>query len=298
MVRQAHHERKAGLCKKSNIKSTIDPYKYFSANVGSSINVDDKEPNHHVKNMIFFLDHTSITKIELLNNIFRACKKQIIFVCANEASQVLNKNSKALQYDKLQPQSLPTHSNYYLDNYKSDPLMLLINDEFKQSIMKIIQHRIEFMHSLGTQIYVTDYEEIDKKINIDINLLKHKNLLTSNLAIHFYNLTFFKIKTNQTKIGNYFRDGLGIKSKTFSKNSKKLKNFQLSTVKSFKAYDLSIDMKMQIKLDIASRLIQFIKSNPNKELDAPSIATITELSEEEVEEIFDALQTDKITRPL
>lgn len=272
-----------------NIKSNIDPYKYFRANVGSSLRVEDNEPNQLVKNFIFFVDHSSVTKIQSLIKIFKACNKQILFVCANEVSQVF----KALQYDNLEPQSLPERSNYYLDNYKSDPVMLVTDDEFKQNMQRILQYRIEFILSLGVQTYRTNYEQITKNIYTDIELLKQKNILTSNLAVHIYHLTFLLDEINPTEAGIYFRDALGIKSKTFSKNNKRLKNFPLSTLKSFRAYDLSIDMKKQINLDIASRLIQFIKSNPNKELDAPSIAKITDLSVEEVEEKFDSYKRPK-----
>lgn len=276
----------------SRIKSISDPYKHFRANVGNSLRVEDNEPNQLVKNMIFFLDHTSITKVESLIKIFKAYNKQILFVCANEASQVFNKNIKVLQYANLEPQSLPERSNYYLDDYKSDPVML-VTDGVKQNMQTILQYRIEFISSLGVQTYRTNYEQITKNINTDIQLLKHKNILTSNLAVHIYHLTFLIAKINPTNAGNYFRDALGIKSKTFSKNSKKLKNFPLSTSKSFKAYDLSIDMKQHIKLDIASKLIRFIKSHPNKELDAYSIATITDTSVEEVEELFDLYKRPK-----
>jgi hypothetical protein len=277
----------------SSIKSISDPYKYFRANVGSSFKVEDNELNQPVKNFIFFVDHSSITKIQSLIEIFRAYNKQIIFINGNIASEILHKKFENHCNDKKEPEVLPTHSNYYLDNYKSDPVILVTDDVFKQSMQTILQYRIEFISSLGVQFYRTNYEQITKNINTDIELLKHKNVLTSNLAMHIYHLTFLLAESNPTKSGNYFRDNLGIKSKTFSKDSKKIKNFLLSTSKSFKAYDLSIDMKKQIKLDIASKLIRFIKSNPNKDLDVSSIATITEISVKDVEELFDTYKRPK-----
>ncbi len=276
----------------SNIKNHIDPFKKFRPNIRFDQNVVNEETNPLAKNLVFFVDHSSVAKIQPLIEICRQNNKKILFAGGYEASQVLNNILNTFNKGNLQPNPLPAYSNFYLDIYSSDPIKLVTNDEFKEHIIEIIEHRIKFALALSLYDIRRD-EQIFNKIMRDIKLLKLTNLLTSNLVMHLHHLTFFTSELNGTEAGRYFRDELGIKSKTFGSNSKKLKKILNRPLKNFKAYDLSTNMEKQIRLDIASKLIRFIKSNPNQVFNTDDIAKITKLSEEEVEEIYESYKRPK-----
>lgn len=273
----------------SKMTMDIDPFKMYRPNVKFRQNNMSEETNPIAKNLVFFIDHQSTTKIQLLINICKKNNKKILFAGAYTASNTLNSIPNIGQNSNIAAKDLPPYSHYYLDYYDSDPIMLVRDNRFKENLKEIIEYRMQFLHGLlGHDIYLD--EQIRNKINNDIELFKHTNLLTANLAMHLYRLTFFALEINITKAGRYFRDRLGIKSKTFGSNSKKLKSIGYKPPKSFKAYDLSTNLEKQIRLGIASKIVQHIKSNPNQVLDSDFIAKITELSEEEVEEIYESYE--------
>lgn len=276
----------------SKMLKDIDPFKMYRPNVKLRQNNVSEETNSIAKNLVFFVDHHSVAKIQSLIEICRENNKKILFAGAHETSQVLNNILKTFKDNNLQSKPLPIHSNCYLDEYSSDLIKLVTTDDLKQNLGEITQYRMKFMQVLFfDNIYLN--ELIQKKIMEDIVLLQRTNLLTSNLAMHLHHLTFFTSEINDIDAGRYIREELGIKSKTFTRNSKKLKKIQYVPFKPFKAYDLSTNMEKQIRLDIASKLILHIKSNPNQVLDSYSIAKITELSEEEVEEIYESYKRPK-----
>lgn len=268
----------------SKIEEDTNSFKHSRPNL-KIIQTDENNP---AKNLIFFVDPHCVEKIQLLIKICRNDHKKILFCEAHEVNQVLNNILKVLasKDNHLQSKPLPTHSNYYLHEYASDLIKLVTTDDLKQNLSEITVHRIKFATSLFLYNIYKD-EQIQKKIIEDIVLLQRTNLLTSYLAMHLYHLTFFTSGINDIDAGRYIREELGIKSKTFTANSKKLKKINYKPLKTFRAYDLSIDADKQKRMGIASKLIQFMISNPNQPLDKYTIAKSTDLSEKEVENMID-----------
>lgn len=276
----------------SNLKANMTNFNFYKSSIWLKPQTQDNDTNI-AKNLVFFVDRHSIEKIQLLIEICRENNKKILFATAETGYTVIKNILDTLRSgNQLEKKSLPESSNCYLDIYSSDPIKLITNPDFKEHLSEIIQYRVQL--AFGLSLYnIQNDKQILEKILLDIELLKRTNLLTSNLAMHVYNLTFFKSNYNGTESGRYIREELGIKSKTFTVNSKKLKNIHYKPLKPFKAYDLSIDLEKQIRLDIAKKIVRYIKSNPSKVLDSQSIVSMTNLSIEEVEEIFESYQRTK-----
>ncbi|MBV5322186.1 MAG: hypothetical protein JZU62_10875 [Sulfuricurvum sp.] len=245
-----------------------------------------------IKNFIFLVDANSVSEITQLMNFFSDKGQKILFALEEDAVDTFNKISTSKIQD-IEPIGFPDCLNYYLNGFdttKQGLIALLKNDELKPYLSDFIKYRNDFIKRFFRYDSYLD-KDLNGKINEDLELLKHKNLLTSNLAMHLYRLYFFKPEANPTETGRYFRESFGDKSITCTPKSKKLKSFVYRPNKNFKAYDLSTNMEKRIRNDIASKLIQFIKLNPNKVLDTYSIADIahiTYLSVEDVEEIFES----------
>lgn len=273
----------------NSLKNYMPDFKNFRSNVRLSQNIRNEETDSSAKNLVFFVDKLSVEKIKLLLNVCRKNNKKILFAVVNDVFLIFEDR---LKNGHIEAKVLPEYAYCYLDVFLSNPIKLVMDDIYKEQIAEIIAYRIRFIQGLLKDVIYLD-EDIRNKIDQDIKLLKHTKLLTSNLALHLYNLTFFKFNYNGTESGRYFRDELGIHSKTFTANSKKLKTIQYKPSKPFKAYDLSINMEKQIRLDIASKIVQHIKSDPSQALDSQSIAFMTNLSVEEVGEIFESYQRTK-----
>lgn len=229
-----------------------------------------------VKNFILYVDRTSVNRMNALIDACRKYNKQILFATEDDIIKIVLNNLQSIQENSIS-ENIPEYSPYYLDVYNSDPIVLATKDVFQNKMSEILNYRIRFFSHLYNK---HDYfnEEIHEKIHFDIELLKKLNLLTSNLAVHIHTLTFFKAEPNPTEAGRYFRDGLNIKSKTFGPKSKIFKFVIDRPLKAFKAYDLSIDTEKQIRIEIATKFVRYIKSNPNKPLDIDTLEEIIGLT--------------------
>lgn len=69
----------------------------------------------------------------------------------------------------------------------------------------------KFMHKYEGEQYSSDWEEIIYK---DIFYLSQSHILTSRLAILIYKVTTLQLDDSTTRIGRYYRQQLGVKSKT------------------------------------------------------------------------------------
>lgn len=96
-----------------------------------------------------------------------------------------------------------------------------------------------------------------KEILSDIEILYKASLLTSRLALVIYRLAYLNTNANKLKIGKYFHEKLGVKSKTFSKTNPRLDYIDsIKIVNIFKAYDLSFvsEKEKEIRKEIAFKL--------------------------------------------
>ena len=140
--------------------------------------------------------------------------------------------------------------------------------------------------SLSLLINDTTYTNDDylKSTYCDIETLKTDNILTSRLAVVIYRIALLDFTASPTKIGRYFHEMSGSKSKTFNKNNKRITtiNYDLAK-KNFKAYDLSVnEAEIAIRKEIAQNLIIL----SNGDLDPTMIAEATKLTIKEVGELI------------
>jgi len=114
----------------------------------------------------------------------------------------------------------------------------------------------------------------------DIQMLKEDDILTSRLAIVIYRTTQFDVKASATKIGRYFHNTTGVKSKTYNPKHPRIRVIHTELYKrSFKGYDLRInEREMAIRREIAKNLL----SLGLKELNLATIAKMTGVDEKEV----------------
>lgn len=143
------------------------------------------------------------------------------------------------------------------NDVKAHEAIYIINKDNKEDFLNIIDYYKEK--------YNFDKEIITK----DLNLLIEEKLLTGRLSYVFYIISNQKyyIKPSKTKVGIYYREKIGIKSKTINRR---------------RFYDLnSTDEENYFKRKVAKKLIDL----NNKKLSTKTIHKITELPLSEVENL-------------
>jgi len=245
-------------------------FQYRSAN-----NVICITENIDKKNMIIF------------NKILK--DKSFLYI-PNNHSFYQNVNSFINSDTLRNSQTIPILNNerykYYLE--KIEPYNLL--EYSKDNLIYFVEYRIKTLGKLVDIKYVLDllvnnitYKDDDIKyhqslFNSDIILLHSKKILTSRFATILYRLATFELNANTTKIGRYFHDKSGNKSKVYNPKSC---GFSLADLKhkSFKAYDLNVnESELAIRKEIAAKL----KSLNILDLDIGLISEVTGLSVENV----------------
>jgi hypothetical protein len=173
---------------------------------------------------------------------------------------------------------------YYLE--RLDPLDY-IEDQNTDALIKFLEFTVPFKvekfflpESLdplfnGTSLTKDNY--IDCIYN-EVTLFKEKQILTSRLAVLLYRVCTLDVLASTTKVGRYYANKTGSRSKVFKNVSPVGKDLH---TKSFKAYDLSVNEKeMKVRKEIAMNLI----SEPKVNLELDEIAKITKLPLSELED--------------
>lgn len=167
----------------------------------------------------------------------------------------------------------------YIEKY--DPIAVL-KDYFKIKEEELNQHYNTYYHN--DKIYNVIFLKFNYFSNInclksdnllaskfimgeleyDINVLCYRNILTSKLAIALYKILTLRFNDSNTKIGTYYRKGLGISSKTTQ-----LPNFQKEKI--------ITDILREKKIEISSlKPVDYYNKNKDK-FEEAQIKYITEL---------------------
>lgn len=192
---------------------------------------------------------------------------------------------------------------------KEDPILLLKSDYevFKEYLLyKLFDSKQPIYKSFNHLIKETKYDKylvnkniLKKLIFFELMLLKEKNILTSTLAMLIYKITTLDLKADKTKIGNYYRKQLGIKSKNQYYLNKLLEDSHSKDIEEFlkqaKVYDLNnsqiiLSNEDILKIRIAKKL--FLKNKLN--LTSTEIQEITELSPSFMNLVLDKLEKETI----
>lgn len=192
---------------------------------------------------------------------------------------------------------------------KQNPILLLKSDYevFKEYLLyKLFDSTQPIYKSFNHLIKETKYDKylvnkniLKKLIFFELMLLKEKNILTSTLAMLIYKITTLDLKADKTKIGNYYRKQLGIKSKNQYYLNKLLEDSHSKDIEEFlkqaKVYDLNnsqiiLSNEDILKIRIAKKL--FLKNKLN--LTSNEIQEITELSPSLMNLVLDKLGKETI----
>jgi len=238
-------------------------------------------------NVICITENIDKKDMTILNEIFKG--KSFLYI-PNNHSFYQNVNSFTNPSTLQHSQNIPIPNNerytYYLE--KIEPYNLLKYS--KDGLIDFVVYRIKNLGRLVDIKYILDllvnnttykYDDINyyqRLFNDDIILLHSKKILTSRLATILYRLATFELNANTTKIGRYFHDKSGNKSKVYNPKSC---GFALQNLKykSFKAYDLNVnESELAIRKEIAAKL----KSLNILDLDIGLISEVTGLSIENV----------------
>jgi len=238
-------------------------------------------------NVICITENIDKKNMTILNETFKG--KSFLYI-PNNHSFYKNVDSfinlSTLQHSQVIPIPNNERYKYYLE--KTEPYNLLKYS--KDDLIYFVEYRIKTLGKLVDTKYVLDllvnnitYKDDDIKyhqrlFNDDIILLHSKKILTSRFATILYRLATFELNANTTKIGRYFHDKSGNKSKVYNPKSC---GFALQDLKykSFKAYDLNVnESELAIRKEIAAKL----KSLNILDLDIGLISEVTGLSIENV----------------
>ena len=238
-------------------------------------------------NVICMIENRDKKNIAIFNEISRG--KRFLYIPSNHSFyQNIDSffNPNALQSS----QDIKINNNerykYYLEKIKPYDLL----EYSKNDLISFIKYRIKNLgilldihFTLDLLVNNTTYKNQPSStyhalFENDINLLDSRRILTSRLATILYRLATFEINANTTKIGRYFHDTSGNRSKVFSPKGDDVMLPDLNN-KSFKAYDLNVnESELAIRKEIAAKL----KSLNILDLDIELISEVTGLSIENV----------------
>lgn len=191
---------------------------------------------------------------------------------------ILNGERYLYYLDKIEPYTLiDTLSNINAAKYINHIL-------FKSIFSKELLDNIQILTKSTTYSY-SSTNDFSNSINGDLHILKLDKILTSRLAVLLYRLSSKDIGANTTKIGRYFNEKTGNKSKVINVKSHKLSSIPLDLLrkKAFKAYDLNVnERELEIRREIAKNILTF---NINT-LKIDDVAKITGLTEEDVLKLY------------
>lgn len=228
---------KDNLVKKLNISVSVYPQNYEILDIRELTSINEIGRNYIRTNTII------LTNSEMEADKFVDCNFILMFVEFGIFEKIL------LDREKYESEEKPTISieNRYLHYIeKRDPLEFIrqcnaksirgqLHSFFKTPVLwntHCLLKRTIYNHSKYSYNVTFLYDLEDE----DIPLLLGFQLLTSQLAILIYKSTTLKFYDTDTKIGNYYRKKLGMKSKaTHIPNSKPVKKIKAYHLKNWKA---------------------------------------------------------------
>jgi len=135
-------------------------------------------------------------------------------------------------YEQRDPMTLLNPLNRFLiSDYIIDSSIYSSRNIPFDFITQIFPHM--YIHKYDGKRYIDDWKYLISK---DISYLSKSNILTARLAIVIYKVTTFKFDDSSTRIGNYYREKLGVKSKTI----RLPQNVYHIPDNTTKAYDLNV----------------------------------------------------------
>jgi hypothetical protein len=143
----------------------------------------------------------------------------------------------------------------------------------------------------GTSYHVDNFFE---NLTDDLIILKHEQILPARLAVIIYRIALLDIEATTTKVGRYFNEHLGLKSKVFYFNHPRIKKTVLTNTlarNKFKAYDLEAsEREEKVRREIALSLIRLNLS----ELDMGTICEVTKLPMSKVKKLKNQLPNNPL----
>lgn len=240
--------------KKSNIKTFIKINFLYSKNISETSPINSNSLVY-LKSANAFATFDILDKEIIYVSDFSFIKEFEIFINSFD----LNNQSKKI--DRI------NYSNYLL--VKKEEFKNVIKN--KENLFEMIRIRKNVLEKILGKGFIFQEEHL--------NILKNKNILTASLGQYLYRIFTLDFSSSVTKIGTTIRKDLKLKSKTFSHKfltDRKTNNHNL------KAYDLNINntIETDIKIKIAKNLLDL----QYEKLDLKTIAKITELTEEFINE--------------
>ena len=190
----------------------------------------------------------------------------------SQAVQIQNNERFKYYLETIEPYNMVKYLKNDLNlfvKYRMKILTLLLDSNANNIVINLLANNTTYSYNA---------KNFRMSLHDDISLLDDKKILTSRLAIFLYRLATFRLNTNITRIGRYFHDKSGNKSKVFNLKSDGVMLPDLK-YKSFKAYDLNVnESELAIRKEIAAKL----KSLNILDLDIGLISEVTGLSIENV----------------
>jgi len=212
-------------------------------------------------------NHNSILLIDSTKNFLNIeqIKLKLLFVPAiSEFYKDSNSYINLLEFTDIQ---IDNSLKYLFWLEKDIPLDLIRGNDV--DLKNYILKRAWIMNSIQSHEKIN----IDTALYTDVKMLSENQLLTSRLAIIIYKTSKLEINANFTKIGRYWHEVIGTKSKTFNTNmliKRSPNNIVIShdlIQKNFKAYDLNInESEMTIRMEIANNLLSYNVVNLSLEM--------------------------------
>ena len=202
------------------------------------------------------------------NKFFNLTFQKPIIIIKDKES--IDKFVKLLQKDKKQEE---IDIKYHLVK-KRDFQELL--DMGKEELINLLKKEHFYLCTFCPILPMYD----EKFIDLNIDILKKNKILSASFANYLYKFTYLDFTSNTTNVGKQIRKILGIKSKTI--NNIRTTDIIFPKGKPFKGYDLNTDIYLEIKKEIAQKLVNL----NDKKLDLDKIAEITELPTKEVKKLF------------
>ena len=205
------------------------------------------------------------------NKFFNLTFQKPIIIIKDKES--IDKFVKLLQEDENDKKQEKIDIKYHLVN-KKDFQELLHMD--KNELINLLEKEHSYLYTFCPILPMYD----EKFIDLNIDILKKNKILSASFANYLYKFTYLDFTSNTTNVGKQIRKILGIKSKTI--NNIRTTDIIFPKGKPFKGYDLNTDIYLEIKKEIAQKLVNL----NDKKLDLDKIAEITELPIKEVKKLF------------
>ncbi|WP_373002008.1 hypothetical protein [Sulfurimonas sp.] len=263
----------------------------------------------HVENLKKFAKNNNYTVYDLTYMENTKTEKEIIEEIIDNKSDtiVYITNNKSLFTNFYRPIQLISSNSYEDNEFKiiEDMDSVIYNlqlknvDNIGRHIRKIFfRYGAKFTINIELLIKETSYNKTDsmKKlhdiIEEDLDLLKFKKILTSRLSIILYRLFFFDLDAKATSIGYYYKEKLGVQSKSYKFNN--LNNntagfyFKNLVNKPFRGYEIPIvklqpmryhDMLYKEKIKIAKKLL-------HNKVKIKVVSNALEMTEEDLRDII------------